>query len=248
MEIDAVILPSKRDALPGRAAFGVGWPAARLPWSGRRSPMNEWTPQRLEGVLSGDEDGLRALVRDLTPVVHARAGRALLRRRSIARGEDPRQRVADVAQDVYVELFRDRAKLLRSWDPARGLSLASFVGLVTEQRVAATLRSSRRNPWAEALGDGQTEVGADVPAGAADPEERLLSRDAVERLLDMVRAQLSPVGLDMFYRLVVREEAIASVCAATGMSTSAVQAWSSRLKRLVQGLARDVLAEEGAES
>jgi integrase len=208
--------------------------------------MNEWTPQRIESALSGDEGTLRGLVRDLTPVVQARAARALLRRRSLARGEDPRQRLGDVAQDVYVELFRDRAKLLRSWDPARGMSLASFVGLVTEQRVAATLRSSKRNPWAEALADGDVEVGADTAAGAADPEERLLSRDAVERLLDRVRAQLSPVGLDMFYRLVIREEAIASVCAATGMSTSAVQAWSSRLKRLVQSLAHDVLAEDGA--
>lgn len=208
--------------------------------------MNEWTPQRIESALSGDGDALRGLVRELTPVVQARAARALLRRRALARGEDPRQRLADVAQDVYVELFRDRAKLLRSWDPARGLSLVNFVGLVTEQRVAALLRSARRNPWAEALGDGEAEVGEDVPAGAADPEERLLSRDAVERLLDLVRARLSPAGLDMFHRLIVREEPIASVCAATGMSTSAVQAWSSRLKRLVQSLAREVLAEEGA--
>src|SRR5689334_24844964 len=98
--------------------------------------MNEWTPERIEAALSGDEGALRGLLRELTPVIQARVARALLRRRGLARGEDPRQRLADIAQDVYLELFRDRAKLLRSWDPARGLSLTNFVGLVAEQRVS----------------------------------------------------------------------------------------------------------------
>ena len=208
--------------------------------------MDEWTPQRIESALSGDQRALRGLVQHVTPVVQARVARALLRRRSLARGEDARQRLADMAQDVFVELFRDGAKLLRSWSPSRGLSLVNFVGLVAEQRVAATLRSLKRNPWAEALSETDAQVGDGVAEAAAGPEERLLSRDAVERLLDHLRGQLSPVGLDMFHRLIVREEPIASVCADTGMSTSAVQAWSSRLKRLVQSLAKSLLSGEEA--
>ena len=69
--------------------------------------MEAWTPQQIESALSGDERALRGLVQAMTPIVHARIARALLRRRSLARGEDPRQRLADIAQDVYVELFRD---------------------------------------------------------------------------------------------------------------------------------------------
>lgn len=205
--------------------------------------MDDWTPQQIETALSGDDRAMRALMRELSPVMHARIGRALLRRRSLARGEDPRQRLADIVQDVYVELFRDGAKLLRSWQPSRGLSLRGFVGLVAEQRVSATLRSRRRNPWAEALADGDEEVGVSLAAESAGPEDRVLSRNAVEHLLDLVRAELSPLGLDMFYRLIVHEEPIPSVAEATGMSISAVQAWSSRLKRLVAGLAREVLSE-----
>ena len=209
--------------------------------------MVNWSPPDIERALTGDEQALRAFVHAITPTIQARVARALLRRRSLARGEDLRQRLADLVQDVYVELFRDHAKLLRAWDPARGLSLPGFVGLVAEQRVAATLRSRRRNPWAEALAEGQDEVGAELPALDGGPEAQVISRDAITRLLDLVRSELSPVGLDMFHRLIVDEEPIASVCAATGMSTSAVQAWSSRLKRLVRGLAREVLSEGGEE-
>lgn len=205
--------------------------------------MDDWKPVDLERVIGGDERALREFVGAISPVVQARVARALLRRRSLGRGEDPRQRLADIAQDVYVELFRDGARLLRSWDPARGLSLRGFVGLVAEQRVAATLRNRRTNPWTDALGDGEVDVGTDLPTPTAGPEEQLLSRDTVERLLDLVRAELSPMGLDMFQCLIVDDEPIASVCASRGMSTAAVQAWSSRLKRLVRTLAHEVLDE-----
>ena len=205
-------------------------------------PTGEWTPRDVASALEGDERALRRLVEDVAPTIQARVARVLLRRRALSRGEDVRQRLADIAQDVYVELFRDGGKVLRSWEPSRGLDLRGFVGLVSEQRVAATLRSRRRSPWAEALMDDQDDA-AEVLVAGPGPEERLLSRDALERLVDLLRAELSPLGLEMFRCLLVEEESIASVSERTGMSTSAVQAWSSRLRRMVQRLAAESLGE-----
>lgn len=202
----------------------------------------EWTPRDVASALEGDERALRRLVEDVAPTIQARVARVLLRRRALSRGEDVRQRLADIAQDVYVELFRDGGKVLRSWEPSRGLDLRGFVGLVSEQRVAATLRSRRRSPWAEALMDDQDDA-AEVLVAGPGPEERLLSRDALERLVDLLRAELSPLGLEMFRCLLVEEESIANVSERTGMSTSAVQAWSSRLRRMVQRLAAESLGE-----
>jgi len=58
-------------------------------------------------------------------------GRKLLfyRNRSAA-GRDVRQEVADLIQEVFMALFADDARVLRSWQPERGLSLDNFVGLV----------------------------------------------------------------------------------------------------------------------
>lgn len=202
--------------------------------------MPELNAPFVSRALAGDGVALRGLVDELTPVIQARAARVLLRRRALAQGRDVRAWLADVTQDVFVELFRHEAKLLRSWDPARGMGLKGFVGLVSEQRTIATLRTRRQNPFNEALEAGDEP--RDDPSFAEDPEQALLSQEAATRLLDHVRAELSPLGQELFRRLLVEEQPIADVCAAMNMSTAAVQAWSSRLKKLVARLTREILA------
>lgn len=199
----------------------------------------------LDAALGGDSRVLRELVTQLTPVVQARVARTLLRRRSRS-GADARTFMEDLVQDTFVALLQDRGKLLRAWNPERGLRLESFVALVAEQRVLATLRSRRKNPWTDelAVDDGDLDLHAGSDPG---PELRALSREALQSLLDEVRARLSPMGLELFMALVVREESVAAVCERTRLSTSAVHAWSSRLRRLVHTLAAGPLADTSLE-
>lgn len=199
----------------------------------------------VQAALAGDGGAIRALVADLTPVIQGSAASAL-RRRVVANGGDARQLVDDVIQDVFVELFRDRGKLLRAWDPARGKGLHGFVSLVTIQRVGAVLRSRRKNPWSEEL--SADAGGLDEVSGVVDPEQRIASRLAIEKLFARVRGELSPLGFLLFQRLIVDEEAIATVATALDMSTSAVQAWSSRLKRLLAKAWVDLTAEDAGET
>ncbi|WP_187345873.1 RNA polymerase sigma factor [Sorangium cellulosum] len=192
------------------------------------------TTSVLTSALGGEIQSLRSVIAALTPVIHARVGRALHRRfaRSAGGADD---RLDDLVQDVFVELFRDGSRALRAWDPARGLSLANWVGLIADQRVAAALRRWRRHPEAAALPlDDAPEEGA---RSDDDPEARVLARDALERPLGLLRAELSPLGRELLEALLIEEEPIAAVCARTGMSTAAVQAWSSRLKRRLPELA-----------
>ncbi|WP_437914926.1 hypothetical protein WME73_05025 [Sorangium sp. So ce302] len=60
----------------------------------------------------------------------------------------------------------------------------------------------------------------------------------VGRALHRRRARFAgPLGLSLLEALLIEEEPIASVCARTGMSACAVQAWSSRLRRRFAALA-----------
>lgn len=175
------------------------------------------------------------------PVVQVRVARILVRRRG-GSGRDVRQDVEDLAQEVFAALFERDGKVLRAWDFARGLSLPSFCGLVAEREVASILRSGRRSPWTEdATAEGELERDVGV---AADFEIGVVTREQLDRLVDRLRESLSPLGLEMFQRLVVDEEAVASVAAATGMSPDAVYAWRSRLGKLARKLAADVCASE----
>lgn len=201
--------------------------------------MND--PILLERALAGDREATRGLVEMLMPVVQARVARTLVRRRGTS-GRDVRQEVEDVTQDVFAALFEESGRLLRAWDPARGLSLASFCGLIAEREAVSILRSGRRSPWtdeATELDDLEKSL-AEVP----DVEVRIASKEHLERLLDRVREALSPRGIELFHRLVLEEESVESVCKAMAMTPDAVYAWKSRILKVIRKLAAELTMSE----
>ncbi len=150
---------------------------------------------------------------------------------SRSEGRDIRGDLFDIVQDVFVALFENDARVLRAWEADRGLSLANFVGLVAERTCANRLRTHKTNPY------------RDFPEDLVDLEARLestsfergvVSRDLMLQLLEVLRAELSPRGLDLFYRLFVEDQDTADVCAELRLNRDAVYAWKSRLQRLVK--------------
>src|SRR5439155_12952986 len=95
----------------------------------------------LEQALAQDPHAVRALLAYLLPVVRSRALLACRRRSSSLGSGDLSQEVDDLTQEALATLFANDANVLRSWDPARGLSLRNFVGLVCARRIHALLRA-----------------------------------------------------------------------------------------------------------
>lgn len=199
--------------------------------------MADLAPDVLRHALAGDPSALRAFVDAVTPVIQSRVVRGLMRR---AAGErrDLRQEVADMTQDVFAALFAHGGRALRAWDPARGLSLANFVGLVATREVASILRNGRRDPWRDVPGElDELESAAET---TPDAEPQLDSRRALERLLDRMREALSPRGLELFQRLYVDEEPIEEVAAQMQMTREAIYAWRNRVGKLLRQLAGEL--------
>jgi RNA polymerase sigma factor (sigma-70 family) len=194
----------------------------------------------VSAALAGELKAVRALVGALSPVVQARVARGLLRSGARSRlGIDLRQEVEDFTQEVFAALFADDGRVLREWDPERGLSLANYVGLVAEHQVASILRSRRRNPWTDEPTDDADLVRA---AGVAtDTDRRLHSRELLAALHERLRAELTVRGLHLFQLLLVEERSVESVCAETKMTPDAVYAWRSRLGKLVRKLADEIV-------
>jgi RNA polymerase sigma factor (sigma-70 family) len=189
-------------------------------------------------ALAGDQAALTELVALLTPVIHARVARTLARRSFLASG---RQEVEDLTQEVFLKLFARDGRVLRSWQPERGLSLANFVGLVAERQVLSFLR--RRNPWKEV--QSLTEDKIDVVDPYPRPDDD--SRKQLALLLDRLRESLSPKGWQLFDLIYIQELSQAEVEAASGLSADAVYAWRSRLRRLARKL-RDEMSGPGAST
>jgi DNA-directed RNA polymerase specialized sigma24 family protein len=106
------------------------------------------------------------------------------------------------------------------------MSLEGFIGLVAKRRVISILRTRRLNPFETSpapAGDEQPE-----PATAVD--QTLIERQQLHELDHMLRARLSELGLEMFYRLYVWEQELDLIAAETGLSKAAVYQWRSRLR------------------
>jgi RNA polymerase sigma-70 factor (ECF subfamily) len=183
-------------------------------------------------ALEGERAAIEALVRELSPVVQSRVATALWRR-----GHNSRQELEDLTQEVLMDVFTGEARVLASWEPERGLSLASFVGLVAQRSVASALRSRRRSPFAhEPTDPGALDATPDSARAGAAPERSAAARELLRLLLDRLHTELSPKALEMFYRLYVWQEEPELVARETGSKLEAVYQWRSRLKKEVTEL------------
>jgi RNA polymerase sigma factor (sigma-70 family) len=191
---------------------------------------DEAIQEEVRSALAGNEPALTRLVQTLTPVIQSRVARGLLLwRTGAAAGRNIRQEVEDLVQEVFLVLFADGGKVLRSWQPERGLSLLNFVGLVAERQTASILRSGKRSPWKE---DPTLFEDFNQAARESGPEEIAASREQLKLLLSRLTEELSPLGRHLFDLLFLRELPLEEVIRQTGMSPDAVYAWRSRLRRL----------------
>lgn len=202
---------------------------------------NDAAAELLSRALAGEEIALAQLVDRLTPVVQARVARTLLASRSAERPSGLRQQVEDVGQDVFLALFRDGGRVLRSWEPERGLSLDNFVGLVARRRALSFLRSGRSGARAEEPAE-DTELERIAPADEPErgPEHQAVSRDQLRRLLRRLEEDLSPLGWHLFRQLLVEERPLDEVQRSTSLSRDALYAWRSRLRRRARNLLDEI--------
>lgn len=201
----------------------------------------ESTPeQRLVAqALAGHEPALASLVELLTPVVQARVARAMFNHRP-AVGQSIRQQVEDLTQEVFLTLFDDDARVIRSWSSSRGLSLQNFVGLVAQRRTISILRTGKRSPWRE---DPTLDDQLDAAASDPGPEDQTASREEMRLLLHRLKEELSPLGWQLFDLLFIQERSVDTARSVTGMSRDAIYAWRSRLRKLARRLLTDILSE-----
>ncbi len=193
-------------------------------------------------ALAGHRPDVEALVRYLKPVLHVRCARALL---AVGAGahRNLEDEVADLVQDVYATLFADAGKVLRAWSADRGLDLRGFVAMVARRRAAALLSTRKHNPWTEEPMEAAAVERAlpDVP----DAERRLVSAEALARVVNRVAASQSERGQEMLRWLLLEGLNHEELRARSGMSDAALYQWRSRILKAVRGAVDALAAEDG---
>ena len=183
----------------------------------------------VNAALARDPCACRALLAQLAPLVRQRVAKVLLRFAARSGRAPSPADVDDLAHDVFVVLFDRDGRVLKAWDPQRGLSLRNFVGLVAQREATAILRSGRRSAWAE------DPTQDDVQLGVEDhtPERQAAAREELALVLERLRDRLSPRGLLLFEALFSDHQTIDEVCARFSMTPNAVYSFRNRLQSLV---------------
>ena len=187
-------------------------------------------------ALASEPGAVRELVERLSPVISRRVAATLWKRN---RKRNIPQEVDDIAQEVLLSLFQADGKTLRSWDPARGMSLDRFVGMLAQHLTISILRNGRTSPWRDEPTELEKLEEMDVWDGTT-PESLTISRQTLQLLLDRVRAALSPRGLVLFQRIVVDAEPLDAIMQDEGLTPAAAYQWKSRLLQILRRLATDV--------
>lgn len=194
----------------------------------------------VRAALDHDAAASRELVASLSPVVRQRVTRVLLARaRKLGRTPAPAD-IDDLHHDVFVLLFDRGARVLRAWDPARGLSLRNFVGLVAEREALAITRSGRRSAWAEHPTADDLLVATD----AQTPEREAAAREELSLLLAQLRERLSPRGQLMFEALYSDQQSVEHVCERFSVTANAVYTFRSRLQNMLEQIKRGLSVSE----
>lgn len=198
----------------------------------------------VRAALTRSPEACRKLVVRLTPVVRQRVAKVLLLHgRRLGRAPSSED-VDDLQHDVFVLLFDRGGRVLQAWDPARGLSLQNFVGLVAQREAAAMLRSGRRSAWAE------SPCADDVPLAVDGhtPERHAAAREELGLMLEELRDRLSPRGLSLFEALFAEHQSVDDVCARFGMTPNALYAFRSRLQTMIGQIQAELACNPGPAS
>jgi len=191
----------------------------------------EW----LADALAGRPQGIRGLVQALLPIVRARVRRVLAR--NPAGAPCLAQDVDDVVQETFGVLFAEDARLLRRYDPERGMSLANYVGQIAEREAGRLLRArgaaKRRG---EILATPMEDVLQRAPDGGEGTVALLEKRERMEMLLARLREELTDESFLVFELLYVRLLSAPEAASMLGCEVQAVYTRKSRIRTRVRAL------------
>lgn len=178
-------------------------------------------------AVDGDRRAVRRLVGRLLPVIRSRV-RAFLAPRSTHRigAHD----LDDISQDIWTTLFADEGRMLRNYDPARGMSLEGYVGMVSQRETWRRWEQHR----AAKRGGGRDAVGLDrapEPVEGRTPEQRVMSAELATGLRAHLWETLPPRGRAVLVGLYEDGATVEEVCDLLGVKRQVVYNWRHRIRK-----------------
>lgn len=179
----------------------------------------------IRGAVDGDREAVRALYSRLAPVIWSRVAQ-------FAEGDERH----DAAQDVWLTLFADNARLLRGFEAQRGPTLEGYVGGIA----ARVARQRRRDARAQKRGGDVVSFEPDAldraPA-SEDLGERASARQTLRGLEGAVVQRLPERGRQVCRYVFGEGYGPAETAKAMGVELQVVYNWQHRFRTMARAWA-----------
>jgi RNA polymerase sigma-70 factor (ECF subfamily) len=188
------------------------------------------TLRTIAQAAAGDVSAQLLVIRRIASVVQARASRQLARNRVRFVAHD----VEDLVQEIWVGLLCEEMLKLRRWDPERGLSLESFVGLLADRelaRIRRKLAAQRRS--GPGIGFSLRD---DSLVIEASPENLFSQRVDYERVVIAVTRRLPERGRAVLTYLYDEQLSPNDVALRLGVTRQVVYNWAFEIRRIASAL------------
>ena len=196
-----------------------------------------FSPEDIRQSLAGPQEQRCRLAKRLIKIVDPEV-RITLRPIAFRYRRNLCDAAEDFIQDVLVLLLHDDGRVLRTWDPARGMKLPSFISLVVRRYLCRRFRGFRGNPWsidpadAEELAaylEGRTNTG---PHSSTHTEYH----QYLDEILTILHGELTDRDWRIFVKLYVRQETPREVGADEKMRENTVDKVRSRIRQRIRQL------------
>lgn len=210
--------------------------------------------KQVQAAISGEPTALSWMLDELTPVVQSQAARALLRYNEKSSRRSIQQEVEDLTQEIFLWLFENDGRILKSWLPEQGVPLSGFIA---HRKVMGIMRSQKRSPWTEepTLAEELEHRKASQQAASfthaelsltntEDPEDKIAFKQILQLVIEELNGSLSPLGRFLFSLLYVEQRSVDEVGQQLGMTKDALYAWRSRIGRISREILTQIRAKE----
>lgn len=206
--------------------------------------MSDPHRELIQRALRGNPLAERQLYDLITPPIHVSVADTLRHRVAASQRSRARHEVEDLTQEVLCALLANGGKRLRAWDPERGLSLPGYVKLTARHLVLSFLRKRERRIWED---EADEDAAASAEDHGAGPEHLVERKELWEAIVAAVEVDLTQQGRTMLELLIKEGREAAEVCAATGVTPTAVHVWRSRLLARVAKVSHRIRHGEPAD-
>lgn len=191
------------------------------------------TQELIGHALAGKPGPARTLATYIVTCVDRHVRKSLLRNTACRN----RDLANELVHDVVVYMYDNDAKLLRNWDESRGASFDYYLGLITRNLLIRRFMQFRGNPASLTPVDDIQEF---LPARTV--ELQINYSLGLDRVLSYVERELDDVDRQRFWALFIEGLSIDALAKRDGVSTNAVHAWKSRLRRRLRQRLPEVMA------